>query len=133
MDFGFTNDKERYDAAIAYKDSAIADGWSLKTEENGNCDYFILNREGFTMHCMARLHKSTCKWKYQAEVTIWGPDGLQIRVPDMYDWEEIQKRVDVCMSCGAVGKIQRVGFAGRYCSKCVPAQRKIQEFPGWTN
>ena len=127
-EFGHTNNKEYYDAALTYKNAAILDGWNCEESSDG---YFILKKDGFSMHCMARTNVG--KWGYQAEITIWGPDKLQIRPPNKYDWEEIREGINKCNTCGVVGNVQRVGFAGRCCSECLPKERKKQEFHGWTN
>lgn len=104
-----------------------------------------LERDGFKMHILTRSrdnevlnpkagyhHTIHRKWKYEAEVAIWGPDGLAIATPVVYSYEAITSGVRTCGTCGAKDvETQRVGFANRCCTKCAPEQKRIIERPGW--
>lgn len=72
------------------------------------------------------------KWKYEAEVNIWGPDKLAIRPPATYDFAAIQAAQTTCSHCKKTGvKTQRYSFAGRCCEACLPEMRRKHEGPGW--
>lgn len=135
-DFGFTNEEGKYKAVVKFREDAIADGWECKPTYGSSESiesHATLAKEGFTCHVKARIKKEG-KWKYEAEVTIWGSDGLVISgMPLIYNWEEIKaglKRCNYCLRNGV--EIQRLGFAGRCCKECLSAQQKIIEYPGWT-
>lgn len=135
MDFGFTNDIGRLDAANAYREAAIADGWSC-TATYGNEPVeraASLVKGGFKMGILARDRRGEpSKWKAEVSIDIWGPDGLVVKPPDEYDWAKIQAGVRTCNSCGATNvDTQRYSFAGRCCAKCLPEMRRKHERPGW--
>lgn len=134
MNFGLTNDKEQYDDAVQFRLDAIRDGWECRpTYESESVERAAkLIKEGFVCQIISRTDVG--RFKYSAEVTIWGPDHLQILVPKKYDWGVIVAGLKRCMGCQSDNvNVQQVGFAGRYCDKCAPGRRKIDEFPGWTN
>jgi len=136
VDFGFTNNEELYQQAGVFRDAAAADGWEIEpTYGTESVDRAAsLTKDDFVMRVLSRTHEEGSKWKYQAEVYIWGPDGLAINPPNKYDFEAIKEKVESCGYCNAKGvPTQRVGFAGRSCETCLPEQKKIQEYPGWTN
>ena len=65
-------------------------------------------------------------------VHIWGPDGLQIKVPAVYSFDAVKTATRICQYCSATDvDTVRVGFAGRCCEKCLPAKRAEIETPGW--
>ncbi len=135
MDFGFTNDKEQYDAAIAFRKDAVKDGWSIKptyiTLESID-RASTLEKEGFKCSILTRTNIG--KWKYQASVAIWGSDGMVISAPFKYDWNVIKAGLRRCNTCKKEDvDVFCVGFAGRVCKECLPEQRKKHEYPGWTN
>lgn len=134
-DYGFTNDKERYDAAVAYRTAAIADGWNCEPtygEHEAVERAARLTREGFVIQIISR-EKNVGKWNYEASVSIWGPDGLQIEPPERYDWNQIVANLKRCNHCHkVVDTTQRYSFAGRCCDKCLPEMRRVHEYPGWT-
>jgi hypothetical protein len=136
MDFGFTNDKEQYDAAVKFRQDAIADGWIVEQGPGKEPieRYCHLKKEGWVCHVMSRTYDPGRKWKYEAEVTIWGPDHLQILAPKVYDWAVIQANLRRCTYCKKVDvDVQQVNFAGRCCNDCLSAVRKRTEFRGWTS
>ena len=141
MEFGFTNDVDELNRVKKFRDDAIDDGWFHKPtydeleSEDSSCS---LEKSGFKMLILTRDYtkkeKSTCSWKYEASIDIWGPDGLVIHTKPNYDWEDIQKGLNRCLNCGKENvEVFRAGFAGRYCKDCLPEQKKLQEYPGWTN
>lgn len=135
MDFGFTNDENRYNSAVAYREAAKADGWDCKPTyedmESVECAA-RLTREGYVMSIITR--KNVGKWKYQATVHIWNPGGAAVMPPATYSWEEINANSTKCHFCQTSGvKLFGVGFAGLACGTCLPAARKKLEYGGWNN
>lgn len=141
-DFGYTNSDADYSAVVAWRTAALADGWTLENvyEIEPAQSYGKIAKEGFTGHVCARVttemqaiyphHRS--KWKYEAQIHLWGPDGLAIKSPDVYNWNVIIGNSHTCSACGAVVvKTFRYGFAGRCCEACLPAMRAQHEQPGW--
>lgn len=135
MDFGFTNDDARFAAATAWREAAIADGWDAKPSYASEAmDRMCkLERDGFVVRVASRTQMG--KWKYQADVCGWAPDGLQIRLPTVYtDFELIKQQVRHCSDCNKDDvDTFRVSFAGRVCASCLPAAQKAREYPGWSN
>lgn len=133
-EWGFTNDPDRLQGAKQFRDDAVADGWGVEpTYQNESIESASrLQRDGYVMLVVTR--EKVGKWAFEAEVNIWGPDGLAIRAPEFYDFDEIERRTRTCNYCGN-GDVptQRVGFAGRCCASCLPGARKKIETPGWTN
>jgi hypothetical protein len=134
-EFGFTNDWNDYQAVVDYREAAIADGWSCEPtygRDESMERAAKLKRDGFVMHVISRVG-TPGTFKYEAQVTIWGPDGLQINPSKVYDWQAIQAAVKTCNSCGRVGvETKRYSFAGRCCDDCLPAMQKKHEYAGWT-
>lgn len=134
MDFGFTNDDARLRAAEAYRDAAAADGWSIRPTYNSEDikRASTLGREGFVMQVLTRDNsEKKGKW-HEAQISIWGPDGLAIHPPTTYDFAKIKALTRHCNYCKADDvDTERVGFAGRCCAKCLPEQRARIEKPGW--
>ena len=146
-EFGFTNDPQELEKVISFRDAAIADGWAIKpsypSESMGRASR--LEKEGFIIQVLSRDNtpeskfppnpndRVGIKWEYEVDIHIWGPDGLIIREPSSYDWEEIKKGVITCNQCGKEGKTFRFFFAGRACAECLPALKKKYEKPGWDN
>lgn len=123
--FGFTNSQADLDAVIAWRDAAVADGWDHKPTYSSEAEEraATLNREGYVAHILTRSRSHTGKWLAEAKVSVWGPDGLAIRVPTVYDWSQIKSAVEKCHYCGAQPvKTKRVGFAGRACITCAPIE-----------
>lgn len=137
-EYGFTNDREYLDAAHAFRKAAIADGWSCVPtygDHEPMDSHATLNKEGFVCHVKARDRgEGKKKYRYEVQVSLWGPDRLCITAPMVYDWEAIKAGVRRCGYCGQEDvETQQVGFAGRSCEKCLPSARKQDEYPGWTN
>lgn len=111
-----------------WRDAAIADGWIAEPTYGHEPveRAFTLTRDGFKI--MGILRPDTL-----ASLNAWGPDGLAINLPEQYSWDAIAAAIQLCMACGNVSTVvHRVGFAGRVCPVCLPAQQKLHEFPGWT-
>lgn len=133
--FGFTNDPEKIKMVRTFRDAAVNDGWSIRPTypNHESVDRSAtMNREGYTMMILTRDPASGPKWLYEAQISIWGPDGLAITPPDGYDFAEIEKGLRFCYDCNQyVERTVRVGFAGRVCPACLPAARLRDEKPGW--
>lgn len=119
----------------AFRDAAITDGWNARPtyKIEGQDRACTLERDGFTIMLISRADATReGKMLYFASISIWGPDGLAIEPPTEYSFDEIRARVRWCSECGEKNvDTMRVGFAGRVCSKCLPAAKKKHEYPGW--
>jgi len=137
-EFGFTNNKIWYERAVAWREAAVADGWSIRPtyEKHEPVERAAqLMKEGFACQILTR-DNSTEKRKYafEATVNVWAPDGMSILVPDVYDWQAIKAAVRTCSACGASDvDVHRYSFAGRCCEKCLPELKAKYEKPGWDN
>lgn len=111
--------------------AALADGWTSKpTYSNESIDRAMtLNKEGFHVSTIRRPPE---KSRGNIDLTGWGPDGLVVRVPRVYDWESMKAALRICNYCKAIDvDTQRVGFAGRCCANCIEQKRKEIETRGW--
>lgn len=134
--FGFTNDESKIEAVRAFRDAAVADGWSIEATYGKHEPLeraAKLHRDGFVMRILTRDNTDRgYRKKYEAEVNIWGPDGMAITPPKEYSFAAISDGVLTCGECKKTGvKTQLVGFANRACSDCAPALRAVIEKPGW--
>jgi hypothetical protein len=133
MDFGFTNEQNKYQRAVEYRKAAIADGWTCEPtygEHEPVEQAAKLTRDGFTMQIITRTKVG--KWNYEASVNIWGPDGLGIEPPESYDWNQIVANLHRCSHCHKlVLETHRYSFAGRSCAECLPKLKAKHEKPGW--
>lgn len=132
MDFGFTNDDKEYQRVLEYRKAVMNDGWVSKPRYNNEPieSYSEHHKEGFILTIGSR--KKVGKWKYECDISIWGPDQLAVAPPLEYNWEEILERLTRCDICKETGiPVQRVAFANRVCKNCLPEARKKLESPGW--
>jgi hypothetical protein len=132
MDFGFTNDGKQMELAYAFIEAAITDGWeqyqSYPSESTERA--CKLKREGFVISAITRTKVG--KWKFEVQLNAWGPDGLCIKLPIVYNPETFLKAETTCGICNKeVEKTFRYSFAGRACADCIPEARKKHEQPGW--
>lgn len=136
MDFGFTNDMGKLEAANAYREKAVADGWDCSSTYGSEPveRASSLTKDGFVMIIISRdRREDTSKWNAEASISVWGPDRLGIKPPAEYDWKEIQAGTRICNECGTKDvDTHRFSFAGRACGKCLPAAQTTHEYPGWT-
>jgi hypothetical protein len=133
MEFGFTNDPQRYQAAIAFRDAAVHDGWSIRpTYQSLPVESAAtLEKDDFTMQILTL--ENAGKFKCRASIYIWAPDRLQITPPETYDWKAITAGQSTCNQCGATAiETKRFSFAGRACKPCLPGMREKTEYDGWT-
>ena len=135
MEFGFTNDPQRYHTTIAFRDAAVRDGWSIQpTYQSLPVEHAAtLEKDGFTIQILTLENGDTGKWKYRASFHIWGPDGLQITPSETYDWKAITTGQTTCNECGTTDvETKRFSFAGRACKPCLPGAGAKAAYPGWT-
>ena len=135
-EWGFTNEESDLRWAIAYRGAMISDGWTsvpLYPANESVDEASRMTKDGFVAHAISRTsNPSTNRHKYLASVHCWGPDGLVIEVPNVYDWNAIKSGLRKCGYCGAQDvPTQQVGFAGRCCEKCLVKARERDEKPGW--
>ena len=117
-------------AVVAWRDAAISDGWeSSQTYRGGEAEdsASTLTRERWRAQVYARSERD-------CSVYVWGPDGLAVPAGDVYDFPALLAGLTHCKTCGRSGvSTHRVGFAGRVCAACLPAERKRVVTPGWCN
>jgi hypothetical protein len=134
-----SNNIAEKEAADAYRDAAVANGWSIKPtyeEHEPVTSAASLDKDGFHMSILARTNDlklyPNVKRLYDIDISIWGPDGLAINPPLHYDMEAIRKGVRICSHCGKTDvDTVRYSFAGRCCKECLPAMRAKYEQSGW--
>src|SRR3990172_7612506 len=115
--------EERADAvkiAIEWRIAAEKDGWVFTpTYSSESVDKaFKGNRDGFTLQGLTR--SSDDKFLGGGEISMWGPDGMTIKVPLTYPgMNYFQDELRRCHHCGTddVDTV-RFSFAGRCCEKC---------------
>jgi hypothetical protein len=132
-EFGFTNKDEDYELVNNWFNAAVNDGWDAQPTYPGHETVDVaakLTKERFVASILRR--KRTGKWKFEANVHLWGPDGLAITPPKEYNWEEIKKSLRVCHNCHKEDvDTVRYSFAGRCCKECLSEMQRIHEYPGW--
>jgi len=141
-EFGYTNSDADYAKVVAWRDAAVADGWTLNAvyKKEPETSYGHLSKDGFTVHACCRVTEEmkkrfahySSKWKYEAQINVWGPDGLAVRAPENYNWAELVAATRKCHHCGKTDvDTVRYSFAGRCCHDCLPAMKAQHEQPGW--
>lgn len=141
MEHAFTNDPQRLADARTWRDAAIADGWTAEpTYKSFGSEsmesHATLRRGGFVAHAMCRtidkVKQPWSKWLYEAQISVWGPDGKAIIPPAAYNWSALVAGLRHCKPCGADDvETFRYSFAGRCCEACLPKMRAQYEWPGW--
>lgn len=127
----------------AWVESAKRDGWgSGTTYTSESIDWAVrLERDGFVIQALMRPAGTfpypgarEPRKKDEAGLSLWGPDGMAILPPEVYDWQAIKDGMRRCNYCKKSDvETKRVSFAGRSCADCLPAKRKELEYEGWTN
>lgn len=150
MDFGFTNDSREFARVCAWRDAAIADGWDHRPtygNESEERACRLSHPDGWSIQILTRSRGNYVpdprwpnhpaphgKWTYEAQVNVWGPDGMHVPAGATYDFARMKALLRTCPECKATDvETERVGFANRCCAKCAPALRAKIETPGWTN
>lgn len=127
-EFGFSNDPAWLAYVRNFRDAAVADGWQIKPtygESEAQDRAATLNRDGYTMMVLTREPPSPhSKWKYEASVNLWCPNGIAIKKPDTYSFAAIQANARNCSFCGAKDvPTGCVAFASRACLTCQPIEQ----------
>lgn len=129
----FTNDLSKLEQVRAWRDAAIADGWHIEPTYGHHEDVSRaarLMRGGFVVQLITR--ENVGQWKANVSLGGWAPDGMAISLPTVYDPAVFARSMRHCNYCHADDvETHRVGFAGRSCEACLPAQRALAEKPGW--
>ncbi len=121
--------------ALAWRDAAVADGWSMRpTYQQESVERaWRLERDGFVVSGITRSPEAEGDMP-TVSIHIWGPDGLVIKAPGVYDFAALVAGTRTCAACGATDvDTQRFSFAGRCCAACRPEMARLHEQPGWTN
>lgn len=133
--YGFTNEDSHYRMVCDWRDAAIADGWTCEPAYPKSEDWTEsckLDKDGFSAMVITRTKTAGIKWKYEAMVSIWGKDKLQIIAKFPYNWEDVVDGLTTCNNCGAKNvHTERYSFAGRCCKDCISEMREIHEPANW--
>ena len=135
-DFGFTNDETAYTSVEEFVKAALADGWEIEpTYGSEPVDRaFRLRRSGYLLQGINRRLEPGHKWKSESKIYGYGPDGMAIKVPRVYDSAALVDGVRRCNICEKEDvETFRYSFAGRACQSCIPEARRKHEYPGWNN
>jgi hypothetical protein len=120
--------------AQAYREAAVADGWSVRPTYDGHEAVeraATLERDGWVMHIIARTPRDDTELP-SASVCIWAPDKAQIRPPLTYDFAAMVAATKVCIACKSEGvETRRLAFASRVCAACEDDYRRTHMGPGW--
>lgn len=120
------------ESATAWRLAALADGWTEEPTYVGQPveQDSTLERGGFKVHLSARppAREGLRPW---AGVSVWGPDGLTIPAPEVYDFAEMERHLRICGECGKEGDTVRLGFANRVCPDCWTKLAPTVERQGW--
>lgn len=132
-EFGNSNEDAHILSVEQYRDAAVADGWKISPTYGNEpvTSAAKLRRDGFVMSVLAR-RRTGGRYKYEAGIHIWGPDGLGVEPPPIYSFAAIVAGTRRCSACGK-GDVEttRFSFAGRCCRDCLPEMRRQHEQPGW--
>lgn len=118
-----------------WKTDLRADGWEQSqiypgSATQGEC--YRYKRDGWTIQIYDYQSPHNHEWKQS--VSAWGPGTLAVKLPELYDWAEIQRRSNVCQYCKReVPETVRLGFAGRACPECREKLAPTVEYQGWAN
>lgn len=121
-------------ACTRWREAAAADGWAVRAAYQGEEleRAWTAERDGFKVLGIARGELRHGARLATATLSIWGPDGMAISPPPVYDWDAIQRGAATCLECEAHPvETQRVGFVGRYCRPCADRLRPSIERQGW--
>lgn len=143
-DWGFRNDVDDGARALAavlqWRADAIASGWTWEqtyANEAPDRAMRLHGPGGWVAQTLARTVQRFNGYgatRPTAEITVWGPDGLQVPVPLLFDMDALTKALTTCSHCQTEGvATTRVGFAGRYCDPCAVKARPVVEAPGWNS
>jgi hypothetical protein len=121
-----SNDDTMVQRAQAWRRAAMADGWvsapTYAPHEGEDRAFTLTHSEGFKVQGISRAPRPPAT-RYTASLHCWAADGLAVKVPNTYDMDALREGVRACHYCKRAGvPTQRVGFAGRSCAACAPAE-----------
>lgn len=132
-------DAKTVEWARAWRDAAVADGWSIEPTygDSESVDRAArLSRVGWMAQVITRtpIEGNRHANYYCGTIHVWGPDGLAVSPGHTYDWAHLVAGLRTCSACKATDvDTERYGFAGRCCAACLPTMRARTEQPGWNN
>jgi hypothetical protein len=107
--------------------AALADGWEKSPIYKGESIDTAMNLEKDGFMAMAYMRS-----EQNCSVSVWGPDKLQVSVPEIYSFDKLQQNTHKCDYCEReFMETQRLGFAGRVCAKCHAENVAKVEYRGW--
>lgn len=126
--------QEKLDAVRRWRDAAVADGWSQEAMYGPYEDVdrvARLRKDGWVAQVFMRVYDTGY---IHANVTIWGPDNLQVTVPPIYSMEALVKNLRKCLNCGAEDvDVVSYSFAGRCCKACFPELARKTMSGNWAS
>lgn len=134
-EFGHTNNPAAKHKLDKYINDMVNDGWSF-WPTYGAAESFLsaitLERLGYKCVAVNRTLEPGLKFRYECAISMWGPDGLRLDVPEKYSWSEVLANAEICDICRSKhNPSHRYSFAGRCCEKCLATARQRFEPPGW--
>lgn len=139
----FTNDPKEMERVVAWREAAIADGWSCRATYEGHeaMERAATLDHPWGYHAMIlsrdNAGKSPGKFRYEVGVYLWDAlkFGIAIKTPRVYSLEAIQRAERTCPECGneyeSKAVMRRVAFANRCCANCYGALKAKLETRGW--
>ena len=120
--------------AEKYKETMEKDGWTFKYLFHENDPIFKGYKDGYVCQLSLRNKDVDDFDSSFKRINMWKPDGIAIKAPYIYSWEEIVNNSNICDICGKHSeKIVKIAFANKSCPSCEKEARKKYEFPGWCN
>ncbi len=105
---------------------AVADGWSLEP----TCSEPVETAGKMHLGDWVALYISR---PHDVHLNVWGPDGLDVVVPEVYKLDALRANLRKCGFCGAADvDVVRISFAGRTCRPCHKKNVARIEHEGWT-
>ena len=123
--------------AESWRVALRADGWESSpiynqyARDHGDRS-FEYHRDGWTIH----IYDQPAHFKTERQISIaaWGPDRLAVELPEVYNFEQMERNLLLCCYCKKyVSETVSIGFAGRCCPECRKLHAHEVEYRGWTN
>lgn len=106
-----------------WREDAIAGGWQARaTYGHEPLEHaWSMTKEGFRVSGLSRPIPGKNGTVPLPQINIWGPDGAAIDPTEIYDWNAIQRGMNICGMCNSYPvKTRRYAFANRCCDECGP-------------